>query len=151
VLLTAKFRIHAFFALILACFLVGLGVEMPMTQIITTVKNGFGEIMKSLGLVIVLGTTLGVLLESTGSTRVMANYILRKTGERYASIAMSITGFVVGLPIFCDSGFIVLYGLNKPLANKTGIPVTLLSISLATGLYSVHCLIPPHPGAAGAA
>jgi GntP family gluconate:H+ symporter len=151
VLLTAKFRIHAFFALILACFLVGLGVEMPMHQVITTVKDGFGNIMKSLGLIIVLGTTLGVILESTGSTRVMAAYILRKTGERYAAIGMSLTGFVVGLPIFCDSGFIVLYGLNKPLSRRTGIPLTLVSISLATGLYSVHCLIPPHPGAAAAA
>jgi gluconate:H+ symporter, GntP family len=151
VLLTAKFRIPAFFALILACFLVGLGVEMPVAQIITTVKDGFGNIMKSLGLIIVLGTTLGVLLESTGSTRVMASYILRKTGERYAAIGMSITGFVVGLPIFCDSGYIVLYGLNKPLAGRTGIPVTLISVSLATGLYAVHCLIPPHPGAAAAA
>ena len=151
VLLTAIFRIHAFFALVLASFLVGLGVEMPMAQIIATVKDGFGNIMKSLGLIIVLGTTLGVLLESTGSTRVMAAYILRKTGERYASIGMSITGFVVGLPIFCDSGFIVLYGLNKPLAGRTGIPITQISISLATGLYSVHCLIPPHPGAAAAA
>ena len=104
VFLTAKLRVHAFFALILACFLVGLGVEMPMAHVISTVKDGFGNIMKSLGLIIVLGTTLGVLLESTGSTRVMANYILKKTGERYASIGMSITGLVVGLPIFCDSG-----------------------------------------------
>lgn len=151
VLLTAKYRIHAFFALILACFLVGLGVEMPVAQVISTIKEGFGNIMKSLGLIIVLGTTLGVLLESTGSTRVMASYILRKSGEKYAAIGMSITGFVVGLPIFCDSGFIVLYGLNKPLAARTGIPVTLISVSLATGLYSVHCLIPPHPGAAAAA
>jgi GntP family gluconate:H+ symporter len=151
VLLTTKLKIHAFFALILACFLVGIGVEMPVAQVITTVKNGFGHIMTSLGLIIVLGTTLGVLLEATGSTRVMANYILRKTGEKYAAIGMSITGFVVGLPIFCDSGFIVLYGLNKPLSARTGIPITLLSISLATGLYSVHCLIPPHPGAAAAA
>src|SRR5688572_27474742 len=151
VVLTAKFRIHAFFVLILACFLVGLGVEMSVAQIISTVKDGFGNIMKSLGLIIVLGTTLGVLLESTGSTRVMAAYILRKTGERYAAIGMSLTGFVVGLPIFCDSGYIVLHGLNKPLAARTGVPLTLISISLATGLYSVHCLIPPHPGAAAAA
>jgi GntP family gluconate:H+ symporter len=64
---------------------------------------------------------------------------------------MSITGFVVGLPIFCDSGYIVLSGLNKSIARRTGISVIIMSISLATGLYSVHCLIPPHPGAAAAA
>jgi GntP family gluconate:H+ symporter len=151
VVLTTRLRVHAFFALLLACFVVGLGVEMPVAGIVTAVKEGFGNIMRSLGLIIVLGTTLGALLEHTGSTRVMAAFILKKTGERHASRAMSITGFMVGLPIFCDSGFIVLNGLNQSLAKRTGIPIAVMSVSLATGLYSVHCLIPPHPVAAAAA
>ncbi|HEV8080095.1 MAG TPA: GntP family permease [Chitinophagaceae bacterium] len=151
VLLTAKFRVHAFFALIIACFVVGLGVGLPINEVITFTKDGFGNIMKSLGLIIVLGTTLGILLEHTGSTKVMASFILKQTGERYAALAMSITGFIVGLPIFCDSGYIVLSGLNKSLAKRTGISMAIMAVSLATGLYSVHCLIPPHPGAAAAA
>jgi GntP family gluconate:H+ symporter len=151
ILLTARFRVHAFFALLIACFIVGLGVQMPVAEIITAAKQGFGNIMQSLGFIIVLGTTLGVILEHTGATRVMAEYILRKTGQRNASAAMSITGFITGLPIFCDSGYIVLSGLNQSLAKRTGIPVAIMSVSLATGLYSVHCLIPPHPGASAAA
>lgn len=151
ILLTAKYRVHAFFALLIACFLVGLGVQMPVANILTSVKEGFGHIMRSLGLIIVLGTTLGILLEHTGSTRVMANFILKKTGERKAPLAMSITGFIVGLPIFCDSGYIVLSGLNQSLAKRTGISVAIMAVSLATGLYTVHCLLPPHPGAAAAA
>lgn len=151
ILLTARFRVHAFFALFIACFIVGLGVQMPVAEIITTAKQGFGNIMQSLGLIIVLGTTLGVILEHTGATRVMAEYILRKTGQRNAPAAMSITGFITGLPIFCDSGYIVLSGLNQSLAKRTGIPVAIMSVSLATGLYAVHCLIPPHPGASAAA
>lgn len=151
VVLTAKYRVHAFFALLIACFVVGLGIQMPVTDIITTTKDGFGGIMKSLGLIIILGTTLGVLLEHTGATKVMAGFILKKTGEKHAALAMSITGFVVGLPIFCDSGYIVLSGLNQSMAKRTGISVIIMSVSLATGLYAVHCLIPPHPGAAAAA
>jgi GntP family gluconate:H+ symporter len=151
VLLTAKFRIHAFFALIIACFIVGLGVGLPINEVITVTKDGFGNIMKSLGLIIVLGTALGILLEHTGSTKVMASFILKITGERYAALGMSITGFIVGLPIFCDSGYIVLSGLNKSLAKRTGTSMVVMAVSLATGLYSVHCLIPPHPGAAAAA
>ena len=151
ILLTAVFRIHAFFALLIACFVVGLGVQMPVANIITVTKQGFGNIMQSLGFIIVLGTTLGVVLEHTGSTKVMATYILKKIGEKQAPLAMSITGFIVGLPIFCDSGYIVLSGLNKSLCRRTGISVIIMSVSLATGLYSVHCLIPPHPGAAAAA
>ncbi len=151
ILLTAKFKVHAFFALMIACFVTGLGVQMHTAEILIAMKDGFGNIMRSLGFIIVLGTTLGVLLEHTGSTKVMAAFILKKTGERNAALAMSITGFVVGLPIFCDSGFIVLSGLNKSLAKRTGIPIAVTSVSLATGLYAVHCLIPPHPGAAAAA
>jgi gluconate:H+ symporter, GntP family len=151
VVLTSKYRVHAFFALILSCFVVGLGVQMPVDVMITTVKDGFGNIMKSLGLIIVLGTTLGVLLEYTGATQVMATYIMRKVGEKRSALAMALTGFVVGLPIFCDSGYIVLSGLNKSLAKRTHTPMAIMAVSLATGLYSVHCLIPPHPGAAAAA
>ncbi|HMF72026.1 MAG TPA: Na+/H+ antiporter NhaC family protein, partial [Flavitalea sp.] len=112
ILLTTRFKVHAFFALIIASFVVGMGVQIPVIQVVNLVKDGFGNIMKSLGLIIVLGTTLGVLLEHTGSTNVMAAYILRRVGDKYAAFAMSITGFVVGLPIFCDSGYIVLSGLN---------------------------------------
>jgi GntP family gluconate:H+ symporter len=151
VLLTARFHVHAFFALLIACFVVGLGVQMPFTAIMDAVKDGFGNIMRSLGLIIVLGTTLGIILEHTGSTRVLASFILKLVGEKNAALAMSITGFIVGMPIFCDSGFIVLNGINKSLAKRAGISVAITSVALATGLLSVHCLIPPHPGATSAA
>lgn len=149
--LTAKLRVHAFFALLIACLIVGVSVGLPVTEVVSIAKDGFGNIMKSLGLIIVLGTTLGILLEHTGSIRAMAAFILKLTGERYAALGMSITGFIVGLTIFCDSGYIVLSGLNNSLAKRTGISIATMAISLATGLYAVHCLIPPHPGAAAAA
>ncbi len=151
IMLTAKWNVHAFFALMIACFVTGIGVQLPVTDILGAMKDGFGNIMRSLAFIIVLGTTLGVVLEHTGSTKVMAAFILKKTGERNAALAMSITGFIVGLPVFCDSGFVVLSGLNKSLAKRTGIPIAVTSVSLGTGLLAVHCLIPPHPGAAAAA
>ncbi|MDB5135844.1 MAG: GntP family permease [Mucilaginibacter sp.] len=151
VVLTTKYKVPAFFALFLACLLVGLGIGLPLSGVITVIKDGFGNILKSLGLIIVLGTTLGLLLEYTGSTTVMASFLLKKLGNKYAPLAMSITGFIVGLPIFCDSGYIVLSGLNRSMARRTGISITTMSVSLATGLYAIHCLVPPHPGSAAAA
>ena len=151
VVLTAKLRLHPFFALMIASFVVGLGVQLPVIDVVNTMKEGFGNILRSLGFIILLGTALGVILEQNGSTSVMANYILAKIGKRYPALAMSVTGFMVGLPIFCDSGFIVLSGLNSTLAKRTGTPLVIMAVSMATGLYSVHCLIPPHPGAAAAA
>lgn len=151
VLLTTKFKVPASFALILGCLLVGLGAHLPLADVVAAMKDGFGNILKSLGLIILLGTTLGILLEYTGSTSVMAGYILKKLGEKRTVWGISITGFIVGLPIFCDSGYIVLSGLNKTLAKRAGISVVVMSVSLATGLYAVHCMVPPHPGSAAAA
>jgi GntP family gluconate:H+ symporter len=151
ILLTVKFRVHPFFALIIACFVTGLGVQIPFTEILTLIKNGFGDVMSKLALIIVLGTTIGVLLEKNGSTQVMAASILKLVGQKRSSLALSFTGFIVGLPIFCDSGYIVLNGINKSLIKKTGIAAATMSISLASGLYAVHCLLPPHPGATAAA
>ncbi|MBB5439217.1 GntP family gluconate:H+ symporter [Pedobacter sp. AK017] len=151
VLLTTKFKVPAAFALIIGCFLVGLGAHLSLTDVVNIMKEGFGNIIKSLGLIILLGTTLGILLEYTGSTSVMANYILKKLGEKRTVWGISITGYIVGLPIFCDSGYIVLSGLNKTLAKRAGISIVIMSVSLATGLYSVHCMVPPHPGSAAAA
>jgi GntP family gluconate:H+ symporter len=151
ILLTTKLGVHPFFALLLACFIIGLGIGLPVSEVLTLSKEGFGNILKSLGFILVLGTTLGVLLEHTGSTQVMASYLLRKTGENRAPLAMSLTGFVVGLPIFCDSGYIVLSGLNRALSQRTGAAPVVMAVCMATGLYAVHCLIPPHPGAMAAA
>ena len=149
--LTIRYRIPAFYSLMLASLVVGMGLEIPAAEIITQMKDGFGNIMKSLGFIIVLGTALGLLLAHTGSSTVMAEFILHLVGEKNASLGISITGFIVGLPIFCDSGYIVLSGLNESISKRSGTPIMITSISLATGLLSVHCLIPPHPGATAAA
>ncbi|GAO42572.1 GntP family permease [Flavihumibacter petaseus] len=151
VVLTARYRLHPFFALLICSFVMGTGLGMPVETIIATVKDGFGHIMSALGLIIVLGTCLGVILEKSGSTALMANYILNRIGHNNVSAAMNLTGLIVGLPIFCDSGYIVLSGLGNSLSRRSGMPMAVVAGSLACGLYAVHCMIPPHPGAAAAA
>jgi GntP family gluconate:H+ symporter len=151
ILLTVKFKVHPFFALIIACFITGLGVQLPFAEILSLIKNGFGDVMSKLAIIIVLGTTIGVLLEKNGSTNVMAASILKLVSQKRSSLALSVTGFIVGLPIFCDSGYIVLSGINRSLIKRTGMAVATMSISLASGLYAVHCLLPPHPGTTAAA
>lgn len=151
ILLTVKYKVHPFFALLIACFVTGIGVQMPVEQVLQHIRTGFGDVIGKLSVIIVLGTTIGVLLEKNGSTQVMANFILKLVGQRRSSLALSVTGFIVGLPIFCDSGYIVLNGINRSLTRRTGIAVATMSVSLGSGLYAVHCLLPPHPGATAAA
>jgi len=126
-------------------------VVLPATDIVPVLKKGFGDTMASIGLIIIFGAIIGVILDHTGATISMANYILNKTGKQNAPAAISITGFITGLPIFCDSGFIVLSGLNRSLTAKSKSNPVFMSTILACSLYSVHCLIPPHPGATAAA
>jgi gluconate:H+ symporter, GntP family len=144
--LTAFKKINAFFALLIAALGVGIFSGIPLTEIVTTLKTGFGHTMEKIGLLIILGTALGVVLEKTGATLSMATYIIQKVSERHAAAAISITGFIIGLPIFCDSGFIILSGLNHSLVRKTNIPMPVMATALATSLYAVHCLVPPYPG-----
>lgn len=151
VILTTRFKIHAFFALLLSCAVVGLGLNMSFTHILEVVQEGFGAIIGSLGLIIVFGTALGLILESTGATLVLANAIIKIIGNKRAGIGMNAIGYLVGLPIFCDSGYIVLSSLNNTIVKRSGKALAFISVSLASGLYAVHNLIPPHPGPSAAA
>jgi len=144
--LTAYKKVNAFFALLAAALMVGLLSGMPLHDVAATLKTGFGHTMEKIGLLILLGTALGVVLEKTGATTAMATYILNKVSERHAPAAIGLTGFIIGLPIFCDSGFIVLSGLNHSLARRSHTGMTVMAAVLATSLYAVHCLVPPHPG-----
>jgi GntP family gluconate:H+ symporter len=123
----------------------------PVADIVNTMKDGFGNIMRSLGFIIVLGTALGVILEKNGSTTVMANYILKKIGKKYPALAMSLTGFISWVTDFLRFRFYRTQRAQQHIGQTHRMPVIIMAVSMATGLYSVHCLIPPHPGAAAAA
>lgn len=148
--LTSWLKIHSFLSLFLVSLLLACLV-IPVTDIVPLLKKGFGDTVGSIGLIIVFGAIIGVTLDYTGATVSMAEFFLRRIGTRRAPWAISITGFITGLPIFCDSGFIVLSGLNRSLTAKSHTRPVFMSAILACSLYSVHCLIPPHPGATAAA
>ncbi|MDP4223155.1 MAG: GntP family permease [Bacteroidota bacterium] len=150
VILTTSLKIHAFIALFVVSVFLAF-VTLPADRIISTIREGFGSTMGSIGFLIIFGAIIGITLDKTGGTISIANYILSKTGEKRSSQALGITGFITGLPIFCDSGFIILSGLAKSFSKRSGIAMPFMAAVLATSLYSVHCLIPPHPGALAAA
>jgi GntP family gluconate:H+ symporter len=102
--------------------------------------------------VVILGTLIGTVLEKSGSILRIAQFILQLFGEGRSVAAITVIGVVVGIPIFCDSGYIILSGLTQPLAKKSGRSHAAIVCGLASGLYITHTLLPPHPGSiAGAA
>jgi gluconate:H+ symporter, GntP family len=143
---TVKFKVHAFYVLIAAAFGTGIAAGIPTTEVIKKMIEGFGNTMGQIGIIIIAGTTIGVLLERSGAAFQLANFTLRTVGENRVPLSVSIFGFTVSIPIFCDSGFVVLSPLNKALAAKAGISMSVMAVVLASALYTTHCLVPPHPG-----
>jgi gluconate:H+ symporter, GntP family len=145
IILTSKLKLDAFIALFIVSVFLSLAV-LPSKTIVSTIQQGFGNTMASIGFLIILGAIIGISLDRTGGTMSIARYILSKTGEQRSAQALGITGFITGLPIFCNAGFIILSGLSKSLSSKSKLSMPFMATVLGCSLYSVHCLIPPHPG-----
>ncbi|SMF25363.1 GntP family permease [Desulfovibrio gilichinskyi] len=151
ILLTSRYKVNAFVVLIGVAFLFGLLVGMPLDNIVKFIRDGFGGTLGYIGIVIVAGTIIGTILEKTGAALSMTRAILKIVGKERAPLAMSIAGYVVSIPVFCDSGYVILTPLNKALARETGKSMAVMAVALATGLYATHCLVPPTPGPIAAA
>ena len=154
VLATAKLKWHPFLVLLLACFVTAFCYQLPLTGktgIAAVIGTGFGNILGSIGLVITLGTIIGLVLEKTGAALVMAESVVKVIGPRFPTLAMSIVGAIVSVPVFCDSGFVILHSLKESLAKRMKVSSVAMSVALATGLYATHTFVPPTPGPIAAA
>lgn len=150
ILLTSKWKLNAFISLFLVSLLLAM-VAIPGKNVLTILQDAFGSTMASIGFLIIFGAIIAIILDETGAAITIARFIISKTGERNGTIALGITGFIAGMSIFCDSGFIILSGLAKSFSTKTRTPMPLIAGVLGCSLYSVHCLIPTHPGSLAAA
>ncbi len=148
---TVRWRLHPFLALIFAAFIFGIFSGMKLSDIISAVTGGFGGTVSSIGIVIVAGTIIGVFLERSGGAFTMAESVLKLTGKKNVPLAMSVTGYIVSIPVFCDSGFVILNPLNKALTKRAGLSLSTTAIALSLGLYATHTMVPPTPGPIAAA
>ena len=151
ILATSTFKIHPFLALLAVSYFVGFSSGMSGVEIAKTISRGFGGILTYIGLVIVLGTIIGIFLEKSGAAVKLAEVVLRLIGKKHPALGMSIVGYIVSIPVFCDSAFVILSSLKRSLAQKTGQSAVAMSVALATGLYATHTLVPPTPGPIAAA
>lgn len=151
VIATVKFKMHPIFSLTIAAVASGFLLGIAPQEIMSTMAEGFGKTLSGIGLVIAFGTVIGIYLEKTGSTQILANSILKVIGLKRSPLAINLAGFVISIPVYCDSGYIILSSLNRAISKKTGIPALVFAIALATGLYSAHVFVPPTPGPLAAA
>ena len=151
VFMISKLKIHPFISLFAVALFMGLVSGLPLLQVTDTIAAGFGNTCRSIGIVILFGTIIGAMLEGSGGAVTMADTILRHVGEKRPALAMSIIGWIVSIPVFCDSGFVILSSLNRSMARRSGARMATMAIALSTGLYATHTLVPPTPGPIAAA
>jgi GntP family gluconate:H+ symporter len=148
---STRLKLHPFLALLFASLSFGLFTGMPLAKIAKSINEGFGGTLGYIGIVIVAGTIIGTFLEYSGGAYTLADRILRIIGQKRVRLAMSIIGFFVSIPVFADSGFVILSPLNKALSKRAKISLAGSAIALSLGLTVTHCLVPPTPGPIAAA
>jgi Gnt-I system low-affinity gluconate transporter len=145
-LMVLKFRLSAFVSLLITSIVVGVMAGMPLDKISQSIQDGMGSTLGFVATVVGLGAIFGQMLESSGGARSLANYLLKKFGQKNASWALMISGFVVGIPIFLDVGFIILIPIVYALTRDTKRSVLYYAIPLLAGLAVTHTMVPPTPG-----
>ena len=148
---TAKMKWHPFVVLLIAAFGLALALGEGAFDAVSLINKGFGGTMSRIGLIILLGAMLGELLEKGGATEVIAFKMVKGLKKLPTTYAMSLIGYVVAIPVFCDAAFILLSPLTKIMSKNAKVSGKALTVALSTGLFAPHVLIPPTPGPLAAA
>ncbi|MEQ9377199.1 MAG: GntP family permease [Imperialibacter sp.] len=141
-----KFDIHPFLALFVGAIGYGLLSGMSPDLILKSITDGFGGVLGSIGLLILLGVMIGTFLEKTGGALVIAQKILSWIGEKSVMLAMMICGYILSIPVFGDSTFIMMNPISKSLSFKGKVPYAATTVALTLGATASHSLVPPTPG-----
>lgn len=147
----SKFKVHPFLSIMGVSLILALIAIPDITTIADVIGAGFSGTFTSIGIVIILGALVGLLLEKTGAALKMADCVVKLVGKKHPEAAMIIMGWIVSIPVFCDSGFVVLNPIRKALVQRTKKSSVACTVALSMGLYISHCFIPPTPGPIAAA
>jgi Gnt-I system high-affinity gluconate transporter len=139
-------KISPFISLLLVSVLSGLFLGMQPSAIIKSIENGVGGTLAGLALIICLGAILGKILESSGAAKKISVTLIKGFGVKNIQWSLLLTGFLVGIPLYYNAGFVILVPLVFSVAKETRLPLLYLAIPMAASLSTTHCFLPPHPG-----
>ena len=151
VYLTAKVKFSVFGSLFLVSIALALATNVPLPKVVDLLKTSFGTTLGNISFIIIFGAAIAVCMQQSGGALSIASGIMRLAGTHNTKPAMAWTGFIPGLTIFCDTGYIILSGIARSMSAHSKTPLPLMASILGTSLYAVHCLVPTHPGALAAA
>ena len=151
ILAISKLKLHPFLAIMGVALLLAIIVGIPLADIPGTIGAGFSGTFSSIGIVIILGAMIGFFLEKTGGAIRLADAVVKIVGKKHPEIAIMLMGWSVSIPVFCDSGFVILNPIRKAMVKKTMCSSVAMTVALSGGLYISHVFIPPTPGPIAAA
>jgi GntP family gluconate:H+ symporter len=144
--LIARWKWHVFLALLLPILLFGVLPGIQRNNFIQAFEQGFGNTLGKIGIVIVLGSIIAEALRHTGAIQVITRSMVRVVGERRMPIALTLTGFILGIAIFSDVAYVILNPLVHSAAHAMGVGMGTMSIGLVGALQLTHAIVPPTPG-----
>jgi Gnt-I system high-affinity gluconate transporter len=141
-------KISPFLSLLVVAIVAGLLLGMSGDAVIKSVETGIGNTLggSGLALIICLGAILGKILEVSGAAEKIASTLIKSFGKKNIQWALLVTGFLIGIPLYYNAGFVILVPLIFTVARKTGLPLLYIAIPTAAALSTTHCFLPPHPG-----
>lgn len=145
VLLTVK-KVSPFLSLLIVAVIAGLLLGMPPSALLKSIEEGVGSTLGGLALIICLGAILGKILEEGGAAEKISTTLIKSFGQKNIQWAVLLTGFLIGIPLYYNAGFVILVPLVFSIARKTGLPLLYIAIPMAAALSTTHCFLPPHPG-----
>jgi len=145
VFLTIK-KVSPFLSLLIVAIITGLCLGMQPVDLLKSIEKGVGSTLGGLALIICLGAILGKILEVSGAAEQISSTLIKSFGQKNIQWAVVLTGFLIGIPLYYNAGFVILVPLVFTLARKTGLPLLYLAIPMAAALSTTHCFLPPHPG-----
>ena len=131
----SKFKVHPFLSIMAVSLLLALVAGIPLTKIADVIGAGFSGTFSSIGIVIILGALIGTILEQTGAAFKLADLVIKVVGKKNPELAVELMGWVVSIPVFCDSGFVILDPIRKALVKRTGTSSVAMTVALSAGLY----------------
>jgi gluconate:H+ symporter, GntP family len=156
IILIGVLRIHPFLALIGTAILAGIlapaGTLPGEPQSIHWVQAAeltgaeLGNVAGKIGIVIALASIIGVCVMESGAADKIVRRFLAVFGEERAGFAIVAAGFLLGLPIFFDTFFMLLIPIARALALRTGKNYTLYILAICCAGAVTHSQVAPHPG-----
>ncbi len=147
ILLIAVYKLNPFITLFVTSLVLAMVTGMPLQAIVKAFEVGVGNTLGHIAIVVGLGTMLGKMMAESGGADRIAHTLIRLFGEKYIHWAMVVIGFVVGLPVFFEVGFVLLIPIAFTVARRTRTSFILVGLPMVAGLSVVHGLMPPHPAA----